>query len=155
MRSVLRNGGFEVTFNKAFAQVIRECSEVPRPGQEGTWLVPEMIDAYVDFHKQGFAHSVEVWQEGQLVGGLYGVGLGKMFFGESMFARVSNASKVGFIHLIRRLEELEVQCIDCQQETQHLMSLGATTISASAFYEIIRGNLLNCLTREKMDLTQS
>jgi len=152
MRSVLRNAGFKVTFNCAFETVIRSCAEIPRPGQGGTWLTDEMISSYIELHKEGYAHSAEVWKGESLVGGLYGIGLGRVFFGESMFSKESNASKVGFIHLVRELERQDISLIDCQQDTPHLRSLGAITISAEQFYNEIRANHLACLSREKLIL---
>ena len=152
MRSVLRNADFEVTFNRAFRDVITACRDIVRPGQSGSWLNDEMIDAYTALHQRGYAHSVEVWLENKLVGGLYGVGLGKMFFGESMFARTSNASKVGFVRLVEELQRKGVRLIDCQQDTPHLRSLGAITISAEAFFGHIRDNLKMCLVDERIIL---
>ena len=152
MRSVMRNAGFTTTFNKDFDTVIRACQNTPRAGQEGTWLTDEMVDAYITLHELGHAHSVEVWQEGQIVGGLYGIGLGKIFFGESMFARQSNASKVGFIHLVQTLKAKGIRLIDCQQDTPHLRSLGAVTIPATEFYEHITENLLDCLVDSRINL---
>ncbi len=155
MRSVLRNGGFNVTFNCAFASVIRACASVPRPGQGGTWLTEAMIEAYIELHERGYAHSTEVWKSDKLVGGLYGISLGKIFFGESMFSNENNASKTGFIHLVRELERREFKMIDCQQDTPHLRTLGATTIPAMDFYEAIRENHLECLAQEKLQLPVS
>lgn len=140
MRKVLRDQTFTITYNKDFNSVINACALIPRNGQEGTWITEEMEDAYVRLHQLGFVQSVEVWQDEQLVGGLYGVVLGKCFFGESMFATVSNASKAGFITLAQRLEELNFQLIDCQIETEHLKSLGSKPISRDLFLDILKEN---------------
>ena len=120
---------------------MRACKEQRRKGQRGgTWISEEMVAAYVRLHQDGIAHSVEVWKEQELVGGLYGICLGKMFFGESMFARENNASKVGFITLVRVLERQGFWIIDCQQETRHLKSLGARSISRKDFLKFIAEN---------------
>lgn len=124
---------FEVRFDTAFSQVIRECSTAPRQGQNGSWIVPEMIEAYEELHALGYAHSVEAYQEGILVGGLYGVSVGGVFCGESMFAKVSDASKVAFAVLVNRLWEWGYDFIDCQVPTNHLKSLGAKEVSRKEF----------------------
>ncbi len=142
MKQVLRRNTFEVSFDLNFEYVIQQCGTVDRPGQLGTWISPEMIQAYIELHQAGFAHSVEVWQNGEIVGGLYGVSLGKMFFGESMFAHVSNASKTGFITLAKVLEEKGFTLIDCQLETKHLASLGAEMIPKSSFIKKLSINEL-------------
>ncbi|MEK7256332.1 MAG: leucyl/phenylalanyl-tRNA--protein transferase, partial [Bacteroidota bacterium] len=141
MRPYFNQRKFEVSFDRNFRQVMQECQQ-PRPSQwgSGTWITENMLEAYTRLHKLGFAHSVEVWQGGELVGGLYGVSLGKVFFGESMFAKASNASKFGFISLVKKLEERGFWLIDCQQETEHLGSLGARAISRAAFLEILERN---------------
>lgn len=142
MRPYFNQKKFEVTVDRAFETVIRACREVKRAGQGGgTWITESMIEAYIDLHYAGYAHSVEVWQAKQLVGGLYGVSLGKVFFGESMFSRVSNASKFGFIWLVRRLIELDFDLIDCQQETRYLGSLGAKKIPRTAFLNHLSDNI--------------
>ena len=140
MRSLIRKNPFRVTMDHAFDQVIMACSKVPRKGQEGTWITTEMIGAYIEMHRLGHAHSVEVWEKDFLVGGLYGLAIGKVFFGESMFARVSNASKFGFISLVTTLQDLGYFLIDCQQETPHLISLGAEMISRDRFMDHLRKN---------------
>ncbi len=117
---------FEVKFDTAFEQVIRQCATVRRPGQKGTWITDDMIRAYTKLHEMGFAHSAEAWNEGKLAGGLYGVSLGAAFFGESMFARQPNASKVAFVHLDRQLEAWNFHLVDCQIYTEHLARFGAT-----------------------------
>ncbi|MDO7136862.1 leucyl/phenylalanyl-tRNA--protein transferase [Algibacter lectus] len=131
MRQVLRNSDFEVTVNKDFKTVITECSNMKRDGQAGTWITNQMIEAYVDLHNQGYAKSVEVWQNDMLVAGLYGVDLGNgVFCGESMFTKVSNASKVGLITFI---QNTNYKLIDCQVYTNHLESLGAEEVDREFF----------------------
>ncbi len=124
---------FEVRFDTAFGDVIRACARAPRRGQNGSWIVPEMIEAYETLHALGYAHSVEAYQEGVLVGGLYGVRVGRVFCGESMFARVPDASKVAFAALVEWLREGGFDFIDCQVPTDHLKSLGAKEISRETF----------------------
>jgi leucyl/phenylalanyl-tRNA--protein transferase len=126
---------FEIRFDSAFSEVIRECATAPRRGQNGSWIVPEMIEAYENLHALGYAHSVEAYHNGALVGGLYGVSLGKVFCGESMFAKVSDASKVALAVLVEYLKRREFDFIDCQVPTVHLKSLGAKEISRSVFLE--------------------
>lgn len=132
LRKRVRSGVFEVRFNTACAAVIAACAE-PRPDQDGTWITAAMRAAYLELHRRGYVHSVESWRDGRLVGGLYGVGIGRMFFGESMFARESDASKVALVHLVERLRERGVPMIDCQQETSHLASLGARPVAREWF----------------------
>lgn len=121
----LRRGRYAVRADTAFGEVIRACASVPRAGQQGTWIGPEMIEAYEELHRLGFAHSVEAWREGTLVGGIYGVSLGGAFFGESMFARSSDASKVALVHLVRRLQAWRFDFLDCQVGNPHTTRLGA------------------------------
>ena len=126
MRPYFNQEKFQLTCDREFVAVMKACGEVPRKGQTGgTWISKAMIEAYTTLHHLGYAHSVEVWEEGQLVGGLYGIGLGRCFFGESMFTTVSNASKFGFISLVRKLEEQGYWLVDCQQQTRHLASNGS------------------------------
>lgn len=132
LAKTLRNGSFEVRLDTAFARVMRACAE-PRPAQDGTWITPEMQAAYLGLHELGHAHSVESWQEGRLSGGLYGVAIGRVFYGESMFARATDASKVALAHLCRYLERKGFAVIDCQMVTSHLASLGARTVPRSEF----------------------
>lgn len=120
----LRRGDFELRVDTAFERVMRLCAE-PRPGQSGTWIVEEMIQAYIRLHRMGIAHSFESWAQGELVGGLYGVAIGRMFYGESMFSRASDASKVALAHLAAHMRRHGFGMIDCQMETAHLASLGA------------------------------
>lgn len=135
MRQVFNSERFRITYDRSFREVMRACAKVPRRGQQGTWINEEMIDAYSQLHLLGLAHSVEVWESDQLVGGLYGVSLGRCFFGESMFALVANASKAGFITLVKDLEAKGFSLIDCQIYTDHLASLGATEIPRDHFLE--------------------
>jgi len=128
---------FEIRFDTAFGDVIRACATVSRPGQQGTWVLPEMIEAYEVLHAMGHAHSIEAWQEGKLVGGLYGVAVGGIFCGESMFAYVSDASKVAFAELVAHLKVWGFDLIDCQVPTEHLISLGAVEISRNQFLETL------------------
>ncbi len=129
----LRNGNFEVRVDTAFDAVMHTCGAVSRDGQAGTWITDEIVAAYGDLHREGLAHSVETWHEGKLVGGLYGVSLGRMFYGESMFAHVRDASKVALAHLVLQLRRWDFPWIDCQQETAHLASLGAAPIPRAEF----------------------
>ncbi len=124
---------FEIRFDSVFSEVIRECASAPRRGQRGSWIVPEMIEAYETLHTLGYAHSVEAYQNGILVGGLYGVSVGGVFCGESMFAKVADASKVALAALVERLREGEFDFIDCQVPTEHLKSLGAKEVSREFF----------------------
>ena len=137
MRSILRKEIFTVTFNKDFRSVISNCSQIRRNGQRGTWITNEMIEAYVKLHELGFAKSVEVWQNNELVGGLYGIDLGHVFCGESMFSKVSNASKVAFITLVENLKIRKYKLIDCQVHNDHLESLGAREIEREEFMHIL------------------
>ena len=133
LRRVLRQQQFTVTFDRAFAHVIRACGETRRAEGKGTWITEEMIDAYCALHEAGFAHSAEAWSEGQLAGGVYGVSLGSAFFGESMFKRETNASKAAFATLAQRLHDWEFTLIDCQISNPHLQSLGSYEISRAEF----------------------
>ena len=120
MRQILRKKQFEVTFDQAFLEVIYACKTIYRPGQQGTWITEEMIDAYYQLHQMGFVHSVEVWQDGKIVGGLYGANLGTCFFGESMFSYVSNASKTAMIMLAKNLAEQQYQLIEEESQVQKI-----------------------------------
>ncbi|WP_297823104.1 leucyl/phenylalanyl-tRNA--protein transferase [Segetibacter sp.] len=139
MKALLKRSAFEFTINKAFAQVIRACKEKEREGQDGTWITDDVEAAYVQLHKLGYAHSAEVWLNGELAGGLYGVRLNNMFFGESMFSHVSNASKYAFIKYVHQLISEGVQLIDCQVHTEHLETLGARMIERREFMEYVKG----------------
>ncbi len=135
LRKVVKQERFEIRVDSAFGDVIEACASVPRRGQLGTWITPQIVDAYAELHAHGHAHSVESWRAGQLVGGLYGVAIGRMFFGESMFAHEADASKVALAHLVAMLRRNGFPMIDCQQETAHLASFGARPIPRRAFAE--------------------
>jgi leucyl/phenylalanyl-tRNA--protein transferase len=136
MRQIMRSGKFKITVNQCFEQVINACSVVPREGQDGTWITDDMKQAYVNLHQLGHAHSYEVWQDDELVGGLYGVHVGRVFCGESMFSRVSNASKLALTYLCQSsLYDL----IDCQVHTEHLESMGARFISRAEYLHLLQG----------------
>ena len=138
MRNVLKKGEFNVTFNKDFKAVITNCQQAKRVGQNGTWITNDMINAYCKLHELGFAKSVEVWKNNELVGGLYGIDLGDVFCGESMFSKVSNASKVAFITLAQKLEKADYKLIDCQVHNNHLESLGCVEIDREVFMAILK-----------------
>lgn len=159
----LRTGDFEVTLDRAFREVIEACRDVPRPGQDGTWITDDMVEAYCRLHELGFAHSIETWSVGAtveaeaadagnagagrtLVGGLYGLSLGRAFFGESMFARASDASKIAFVTLVRQLEAWSFEFLDCQVFTDHLSRLGAEEFPRTEFLEAL-GEALEFDTR--------
>jgi len=133
----MRNARFEVRADTAFDEVVEGCRQ-PRRREFGTWITDAMADAYAALHRAGFAHSVETWLDGELVGGLYGVALGRAFFGESMFTRVSDASKVAFVALVRQLEHWDFGVIDCQMNTAHLASFGAREIPRAEFTRRLR-----------------
>lgn len=137
MKKVLSSGQFTLTRNTCFEEVLQQCASVKRMGQQGTWITEDMKKAYLKLHETGLAKSYEVWQEGNLVGGLYGVDLGHVFCGESMFSTVSNASKFAFIHLARELESKNYCVIDCQLYTKHLESLGAEEIPRNEFIKLL------------------
>lgn len=137
MKLLLGKEVFRFTTNQAFAKVIKACKEKPRRGQDGTWITNEVEAAYIQLHHLGHAHSAEVWLHDQLAGGLYGVQMGNIFFGESMFSNVSNASKYAFIKLVEQLRSNDIKIIDCQVHTTHLESLGAKMISRNEFMEFV------------------
>lgn len=137
LRRVLRSGRYTVTVDRAFAAVIAACATVPRPGQPGTWITPAMQAAYTALHGTGDAHSVETWQDGELVGGLYGVSVGPVFTGESMFARRPDASKVALVHLVEWLQARDYTLVDCQVRTSHLARLGAEEIPRARFLRFL------------------
>ena len=139
LRKVTRRQRFEIRVDTAFREVMQACADMPRDGQDGTWISDEVIDAYTELHGQGYAHSIEAWREGELVGGLYGVAIGRMFFGESMFSRQTDASKVALVHLVALLRSLDMPLIDCQQETGHLASMGGRAMPRRAFAEKLAG----------------
>jgi len=137
LRRTLRRAPFELRLDTAFGQVIRSCAAAPRAGQAGTWITPDMVEAYTHLHELGFAHSVESWREGELVGGLYGVSLGAAFFGESMFAARSDASKVAFVFLVAQLREWGFQLVDCQLHNDHVARFGAQEWPRERFLEAL------------------
>ncbi len=137
-KKLLRQNPFTIRVDTAFHQVITHCSSINRPDQDGTWIMDETIEAYTALYAAGYAHSIEAWRDGNLVGGLYGVSLGKVFFGESMFSLESGASKVAFMHLVKTLKEWEYQLIDCQIHTDYLASFGAVEISRDTFELALR-----------------
>lgn len=132
---------WKVTADKAFGEVIRACSSIPRKEQDGTWITDDMVNAYESLHEMGYAHSIEVWLDEQLVGGLYGVSLGAAFFGESMFHRVSNASKVALYHLVENMIDWRFHFIDCQVPTDHLLTLGASEVPRRIFLQDLKNTL--------------
>jgi len=140
MLKLFKTKAFKVTYNKHFEYVIRKCAQTNRPGQDETWITEDMISAYIELHKEGLAKSFEVWQDGKIVGGLYGILLKekKIFCGESMFMEVSNASKYGFITMVKNMEKNGIRTIDCQVYTKHLESLGAKEISRNNFLNILQ-----------------
>lgn len=137
LRKTLRHGSHEVRTDSAFTRVMRACA-APRAGQEGTWIQEEIVEAYKRLHDAGLAHSVETWQDGELVGGLYGVSLGRMFYGESMFSMQTDASKIALAHLVMQLKRWNFGMIDCQMNTPHLASLGAREIPRSEFLTLLQ-----------------
>jgi leucyl/phenylalanyl-tRNA---protein transferase len=139
MRNIINKGVFKVTFNTVFKEVMLHCQSIKREGQYGTWITDEMVKAYCELNELGIAKSVEVWQNNELVGGLYGVDLGHVFCGESMFSLVSNASKMAFISLVNHLKENDYKLLDCQIYNDHLHSLGCIEIPREEFLNILRG----------------
>jgi leucyl/phenylalanyl-tRNA--protein transferase len=137
LRKTLKKGLFSVTMDKNFADVVESCSE-PRQGQVGTWITTDIQAAYTQLHRLGYAHSVEVWHKDYLVGGLYGIAIGRVFYCESMFSRMNDASKVALVHLCRYLERCQFALIDCQMHTSHLISLGAKNIPRRNFLTLLR-----------------
>jgi leucyl/phenylalanyl-tRNA--protein transferase len=136
----VRQRRYEIRLDTAFERVMRLCA-APRAGQDGTWITGPMVDAYVELHRRGVAHSVEAWVDGELAGGLYGIALGRVFFGESMFARAPDASKVALVKLVERLRAADFSVIDCQQATAHLASLGAREIPRKAFAQLVQESI--------------
>lgn len=138
MRKIIASNRFKLTKNKCFGTVLEKCASVKRKGQEGTWITPKMKAAYNELHREGYAQSYEVWEKGELVGGLYGTDLGDVFCGESMFSTVSNASKFAFIQLAEKLQKQNYRLIDCQVPTDHLKSLGAEPIPRKKFMDLLQ-----------------
>lgn len=133
LKKLLKKNPFDITFNTAFDRVLSACANIPREHQEGTWITPDMQHAYIELHHQGWAHSVEAWQDHCLVGGLYGIAIGGVFFGESMFSKCSGASKVAFSHLCLYLAESDFGLVDCQTHSEYLASFGARLIPRHTF----------------------
>jgi len=148
LRKSVAHDRYETRFDTSFRAVMEACAS-PRDGQGGTWIVPEMVDAYTALHQRGFAHSVESWQAGELVGGLYGVALGEVVFGECMFTREPDASKVALVRLVERLKAADYRVIDCQQATAHLASLGAREIPRAEFSQLVRESIQYPLSGER------
>jgi leucyl/phenylalanyl-tRNA--protein transferase len=142
LKQIIKKQHFTVTIDTAFEKVIKNCAQTPRKGEKGTWITREMKNAYIDLHKAGFAHSAEAWLDGKLVGGLYGVAIGKAYFGESMFHHVTNASKVAFFHLVEKLKSWDFKIIDAQVYTNHLESMGGEMIPRSQYIQILEKALL-------------
>jgi len=136
LKKTIRKNSFEISFDRAFDQVLLACAQ-PRPKQPSTWITDEMREAYNKLHKLGYAHSFECWQNEKLVGGLYGISMGKMFFGESMFSFVTDASKIAFVQAVNYLKNWNYALIDCQVETEHLASFGAKNINRNSFRDCI------------------
>ena len=137
LQRTIKQQRFAVRFDTAFDQVIRQCATVKRPRQRGTWITKDMIRAYCQLHEMGYAHSAEAWSEGKLVGGVYGIALGAAFFGESMFTKKPDASKVAFVHLVRQLQAWDFHLLDCQMETPHLARFGATPWPRTRFLKAL------------------
>ncbi len=138
LRNIINQNKFQITFNQNFYEVIRNCQQIERTGQDGTWITEAIISSYCELHRLGHAKSIEVWQNGDLVGGLYGVDLGHVFCGESMFSKVPNASKVGFAWLVKYLKENNYLLLDCQVYNDHLHLLGGVEISRDNFMKILQ-----------------
>ena len=137
LKKIVKRGDFKITLDQAFEEVISRCSTVSRPGQNGTWLTSEMIDAYLKLFELGIAHSVEAWKEGILVGGLYGISIGNFYAGESMFALEPNASKVAFVWQVFQMKQWGIELIDCQVYTDHLKRFGAKDISRKEYLDVL------------------
>lgn len=138
LKKQIRRRPYTLKMDTAFGQVLAGCASAPRPGQNGTWLIPEMVDAYTRLHELGFAHSIEAWSEDELVGGLYGVSLGAAFFGESMFARAPDASKIAYVACIRQLDAWGIGLVDCQVHTEHLERFGAYEVPRLRYLELLK-----------------
>lgn len=152
LRKAIKKRPYDITIDRACIDVLKGCAEVPRPGQNGTWLIPEMIDAYMKLHELGFAHSFEAWQDGKLVGGLYGVSLGAAFFGESMFALAPDASKIAFVASARQLDAWHIGLIDCQVHTDHLERFGAYEVPRVEYLQMLAHALDEPTRRGKWQL---
>lgn len=150
----IRKGVFQVTVDRNFREVITACARVSRRHEPGTWITPDMVEAYTRLHELGYAHSVECRHEGKLAGGLYGLALGTVFFGESMFSRISNSSKVALAALVRQLEKWDFALIDCQVRTEHLLRLGAREIPRAEFHRRLAANVNRQTRRGKWDFEE-
>lgn len=137
LQKAIRRGSYKITLDQAFSEVMKACA-APRPQQADTWITPDMHNAYLRLHEMGIAHSVETWLDDKLVGGLYGLSIGQAFFGESMFSRASNASKIAFVYLVKQLQIWQFRLIDCQVSSEHLESLGATDIERKLFINLLQ-----------------
>ena len=153
LRQTIKKESFNITFDKSFSEVIRACAEVHSSRDGNTWITPTMIDAYIRLHELGYAHSVEAWYGGELAGGLYGVSIGSAFFGESMFTRVSNASKVAFVFAVKQFKKWGFRLIDCQVTTEHLKRFGAREIKRTEFLRLLKESLQYKTRRGKWTLT--
>lgn len=141
LRKVLRKEQFEIRFDTVFQEVIKSCADIRTKQGEGTWIIPEMQQAYIELHQEGFAHSVESWLDGKLVGGLYGISMGQCFFGESMFSTTNDSSKVALVALADFSQRVGIKLIDCQMTTPHLLSLGAREIKRAVFLKLLKKHL--------------
>jgi len=141
LKRILKSKKYQITFDKAFSRVINKCANITRQNQDGTWIIPDIVKAYIKLHKNGLAHSVESWFNGELVGGLYGISMGGIFYGESMFALMPDASKVAFSYLVTLLQLWNFDLIDCQVTTSHLMNFGAHEISRDNFLKQLNTSL--------------
>ena len=155
LSKIIKKEVFKVTMDTAFVQVINQCAQIRLENNQGTWIVKDMIDAYCTLHESGFAHSVEAWYQGELAGGLYGVSLGRCFFGESMFTRISNASNVALVKLVEYLKALSFDMIDCQLTTQHLLRFGAREIPRAKFLTQLEESLKASTKKGKWSLEQN
>ncbi|MBW2590127.1 MAG: leucyl/phenylalanyl-tRNA--protein transferase [Deltaproteobacteria bacterium] len=149
LKKIIKKDKFDITMDQAFAGVVSECAQIRAENNEGTWIVEDMIKAYCGLHESGYAHSVEAWYKGELAGGLYGVSLGKSFFGESMFTRISNASNVAFVKLVEYLTALSFDMIDCQVRTEHMIRFGAREIPRDRFLQQLKKSLLAPTIKKK------
>jgi len=154
LKKILRKNVFQVTMDRAFREVIHHCADVRLEKNEGTWIVEDMMEAYCRLHESGFAHSVEAWHQGELVGGIYGVSLGKCFFGESMFSRISNASNVALVKLVEYLETLSFDMLDCQIPTGHLIRFGAREVPRDRFLMELERSLEAPTKKGKWEMTE-
>jgi len=151
LKKIIKKEVFKVTMDLAFNEVINQCAQVRLKKNQGTWIIEDMIEAYCQLHESGFAHSVEVWRQGELAGGLYGVSLGKCFFGESMFTRISNASNIALVKLVEYLKKLSFDMIDCQVATEHLTRFGARQIPRIRFLNQLEKSLKAPTIKGKWD----